>query len=102
TSAQLDSLGRKEQAVRHLQDLYAVATDPALKQQLEARLASLQTAAYAEAMRAASEELEANRTRDFPYLSPTFYLLVGPRPPFQGDELVLRGFDPLATRASED
>src|SRR5262245_38140251 len=102
TAAQLDSLGRKEQAVRHLQDLYATATDPGLKQELENRLAALQTAAYAEAMRAASDELEANRTRDFPYMSPTLYLLVGSRPPFQGDELMLRGFDPLAARPSED
>jgi tetratricopeptide (TPR) repeat protein len=102
TAAQLDSLGRKEQALRHLQDLYATATDPAIKRTLEDRLAALQTAAYAEAMRAAAQEFEANRTRDFPYMSATLYLLVGTKPPFDGDELVLRGFDPVATRPSED
>jgi hypothetical protein len=102
TAAQLDSLGRKEQAVRHLQDLYATATDPGLKEQLERRLAALQTEAYAEAMRAASEELEAARIRDFPYMNQTLYLLVGRRPPLDGDELLLRGFDPLRTRPSED
>jgi tetratricopeptide (TPR) repeat protein len=96
TASQLNSLGRKEQAVQHLQDLYATATDPAIKEQLERRLATLQTEAYVEAMRAADDELEANRTRDFPYLNTSLYLVVGRRPPFDGDELLLRRFDPLA------
>ena len=102
TATQLSSLGRKEQAVRHLQDLYATATDPGVKQQLERRLAALQTQAYAEAMRAADDELEAERVRDFPYMNTTLYLLVGHRPPFDGDSLLLRGFDPKATQSSED
>lgn len=102
TAAQLDSLGRKEQALRHLQDLYATATDPSVKQLLEQRLAALQTAAYAEAMRAAGRELEAGRARDFPYMSATLYLLVGAKPPFDGDQLLLRDFDPVAASRSED
>jgi hypothetical protein len=101
TSRQLDSLGRKEQAVQHLQDLYATATDPAIKAQLEQRLAALQTEAYVDAMRAANAELEANRKRDFPYLNTSLYLVVGPRPPFDGDQLLLRRFDPLAKTAGE-
>lgn len=101
TARQLGSLGKKEQAVQHLQDLYATATDPAIKAQLEAQLASLQTETYVEAMRAASDELEARRKRDFPYLGTSLYLVVGPRPPFDGDELLLRGFDPLAKTPSE-
>jgi tetratricopeptide (TPR) repeat protein len=100
TAKQLTSLGRKEQAVRHLQDLYATATDPSIKAELEARLASLQTEAYVEAMRAAYDELETNRERDFPYLNTSLYMLVGRRPPFDRDELLLRGFDP-AKIASE-
>jgi tetratricopeptide (TPR) repeat protein len=94
TASQLSSLGRKEQAVRHMQDLYATATDPSVKEELERRLAALQTEAYVEAMRAAYDELEANHERDFPYLSTGLYMLVGRRPPFDGDELILRGFDP--------
>jgi hypothetical protein len=95
TSKQLDSLGRKEQAARHLQDLLATATDPAIKAELEHRLAQLRSLAYVEAMRAASSELEAARARDFPYVDSTLYLLLGPRPPFAGDALRARGFDPL-------
>jgi hypothetical protein len=102
TARQLDALGRKEQAVRHLQDLYAITSDPTIKEQLAYRLAALQTSAYVDAMRAANEELEANRARDFPYLNPSLYLLVGQRPPFDGDALRLRGFDPLALKASEE
>lgn len=98
---QLASLGHKEQAVQHLQDLYATATDPSIKQQLEQRLAALQTETTVEAMRAASNELEANRKRDFPYLNTSLYLVVGPRPPFDGDELLLRRFDPLANATGE-
>jgi tetratricopeptide (TPR) repeat protein len=101
TASQLNSLGRKEQAVQHLQDLYATATDPAIKAQLAQRLATLQTETYVEAMRAADAELEANRKRDFPYLNASLYLVVGPRPPFDGDELLLRRFDPLAKTAGE-
>ena len=93
TASQLNSLGRKEQAVQHLQDLYATATDPAIKEQLEQRLAALQTEAYVEAMRAAGDELETNRKRDFPYLNTSLYLIVGRRPPFDGDELLRRRFD---------
>lgn len=94
TAGQLNSLGKKEQAVRHLQDLYATATDPAIKAQLEQKLAALQTEAYVEAMRAAYNDLETNHARDFPYLNTSLYLLVGRRPPFDGDDLRLRGFDP--------
>lgn len=101
-AGQLDALGRKEQAVRHLQDLYAIATDPAVKAELARRLTTLQTSAYVDAMRAASEQLEAERARDFPYLDSTLYLLIGKRPPFDGDRLLLRGFDPLADKPHED
>jgi hypothetical protein len=102
TANQLTSLGRKEQAVRHMQDLYATATDPAVKAELERRLAALQTETYVEAMRAAYDELETNRERDFPYLDTSLYMLVGRRPPFDGDELLLRGFDPAKATADRD
>ena len=101
TASQLDSLGRKEQAVQHLQDLYATATDPVLKDQLAQRLTRLQTETYVEAMRAANDELEAAHARDFPYLSTSLYLLVGARPPFDGDALLLRNFEPLADKAAQ-
>jgi tetratricopeptide (TPR) repeat protein len=96
TAGALDKLGRKEQAVRHLEDLYAVATDPAIKDALARKLTAMRTSAYVDAMRAANEELEAARRRDFPYLNPSLYMLVGKRPPVDGDGLRMRNFDPLA------
>jgi TPR repeat protein len=95
TSRQLVSLGRKEQAVRHMEDLYATATDPSVKATLEHRIAELRTATYVEAMRAAAQELETSRQRDFPYVGSSLYMLLGARPPFDGAGLRRRGFDPL-------
>jgi hypothetical protein len=97
-SAQLERLGKTEQAIRHLQEVYATATDEATRKRIEARLAQLRSAAYAEAFRHATEELSAARKRDFPYLGDTLYLLVGARPPLDGTALRLRNFDPIPTR----
>jgi hypothetical protein len=98
TANQLQGLGRVEQAIRHLEDVYATTVDAALKAQIEERLTTLRSAAYAEALRRTNEELEKARLRDFPYLEPTLYLQVGPRPPFGGDAWLLRGFDPALGR----
>jgi tetratricopeptide (TPR) repeat protein len=80
TSSQLEALGRKEQAIRHLEDAYAVASDAHIKQEIELQLVRLRSAAYGEALRRTDQELTADRERNFPYLEDTMYLLVGPRP----------------------
>jgi hypothetical protein len=100
TSSQLEALGRREQAIRHLEDMYAAVSDAHIKQEIEAQLTRLRSASYAEALRRSNDELEAQRKRDFPYLEPTLYLLVGPRPPFDGQAWLLGKFDPLAVRAA--
>ncbi len=101
TAAELDRLGQHEQEISHLQEVYAQVSDPAMKAGIEARLALLRSSAYAEALRRTDEELERARKRDFPYLDPDLYLLVGPRPPFDGTALLLRDFDPEADRFTE-
>lgn len=78
-ATQLERLGRTEQAARHVEEMYAVVQDPELRQQLQWRIAALRSEAHAEAMRRTVEELEARRQAEYPYLSPTLYLLVGPR-----------------------
>jgi hypothetical protein len=93
-ASELNALGRSEQAIRHLEDAYAVASDPTIKQKIEKRLSSLRSEAYAEALRRTAEELEAARKRDFPYLDTTLFMLVGTRPPFGGDSWLAQGFDP--------
>lgn len=98
TANQLQGLGRVEQAIRHLEDVYATTMDPHVKAQIEKRLTAMRSAAYAEALRRTNEELEHARQRDFPYLDTSLYLQVGPRPPFGGDAWLLRGFDPAFAR----
>ncbi len=101
TAGQLDKLGKTEQAIRHLQDIYATVQDPALKQEIEVRITRLRSASYVEAMRRADAELEASRKKAFPYLDASLFLLVGGRPAFDGTALMARDFDPIATGASE-
>lgn len=91
---ELQRQGRREQLIQHLEEVYAQVSDPDTKATIESQLASLRTASYVEALRAATREFEAAWHRDYPYLDPGLYLLVGPRPPFDGEALAARGFDP--------
>jgi len=80
-AAQLRRLGHAEQAIRHLEEMYATVRDPDTKEQIRLHLEQLRSRAYAEAFVQAHRELEQNRRRDFPYVPPTLYLLLGHRPP---------------------
>jgi len=102
TASQLQRLGRNEQAIRHLEDVYATASDPSVKQAIEQRLTQLRSATYAEAVRRTNDELEGERVANFPYLDATLYLLVGPRPAAGGDAWLLRGFDPVLPSVARD
>ena len=95
TAGQLEKLGRTEQAIKHLEDVYATASSETVKQSIELQLARLRSAAYAEAFGRANAEFEARRKRDFPYLDATLYLLVGARPPRDWRQFMLDGFDPV-------
>ena len=101
-STEFAKLGQAEQEMRYLEELYPQLSDPAMKLQVEARLARLRSRSYVEAVRRAGEEFEAAHVRDYPYLHPTLYLLLGPKPPFDGRALLLRGFDPEATRFEQE
>ena len=92
TAGELQALGRVEQAIRHLEDVYATTGDAQVRTRIEQQLSALRSQAYAEAMHRTSVELEAARKRDFPYLDTTLYLLVGPRPPAGGDAWLAAGF----------
>ena len=72
-------LGQTDAAIRHLEEMYATTSDPSVRSEIEARLTQLRSAAHAEAVRGAWRELEEERRRNYPYLDPTLYLLVGPR-----------------------
>jgi hypothetical protein len=102
TATELGKLGQHEQEIAHLQEIYDQISDPDVKSQVEQRLSRLRSAAYTEALRHTYEELEAARRRDFPYLDRELYLLVGPRPPFDGQALLLRHFDPDEDRFEQE
>ena len=78
-ATQLRRLGQTDRAIRHLEEMYDLVDDSATRAQIELELQRLRSAAEAEALREAHEQLERQRLRDFPYLQPTLYLLVGPR-----------------------
>jgi tetratricopeptide (TPR) repeat protein len=79
SSTLLTKLGKKEQAIRHLEEVYGTVQDPETKAQIAERLASLRSQTYAEAVREANEQFEQQRRRAFPYLSPTAFFVLGPR-----------------------
>jgi hypothetical protein len=83
-ASQLERLGRTEQAVRHLEEMYAAVDDPDTRHEIVERIARLRDAAFAEAFQETVDEMEARREREFPYVPPTFYLLLGPRIPELG------------------
>jgi len=95
-ATQLEKLGKTEQAMRHLEALYSTTANPDTREQIENRLAVLRNWSYVEAMKHAVRELEQAHQRDFPYLSQTFYLFVGPRPLLDEAALIRNNFDPLA------
>lgn len=90
----LQRLGRTEQAIRHLEEMYATTRDDGTREQIRLQLARLRNEAHAEAFRHAHEDLEARRAREFPYLDTSLYQLVGPRPPIAPHGLLESGFAP--------
>jgi tetratricopeptide (TPR) repeat protein len=75
----LRRLGRTEQAIRHLEEMYAVVRDPEIRLQIEREIGALRSAAAAEGLREAVREFEEARRREYPYLDDGLYLHVGPR-----------------------
>ncbi|MEO0326166.1 MAG: hypothetical protein AAF447_24670 [Myxococcota bacterium] len=78
-ATRLQSLGKAEQAAQHLAEMYAVATDPQVREEIRLRIANLRGDAYARALRATVEDVERRRDAHFPYLPRTLFMLVGER-----------------------
>ena len=79
-ATQLERLGRTEQAIRHLEEMYATVRDEDVRAQVGLELGRLRSAAYAEAFAAAQRDVDTRRWRDAAYLEPTLYLLTEPWP----------------------
>ncbi|MFW6067479.1 MAG: hypothetical protein ACOC97_04015 [Myxococcota bacterium] len=93
-ASELERLGRNEQAVRHLQEMYALVSDEATREEIRARIARLKSQAHAEAVAREIDRLEARRREELPYVPLDFYLLVGPRPVVDEAALLERNFVP--------
>ena len=101
TATELGKLGQHEQEIKQLEEVYDQVSDPTIKEQIELRLARLRTATFAEALKRSYEELDAERSQTFPYLDRGLFLLVHPRPAFDGQALLLRDFEPESERFEE-
>jgi hypothetical protein len=72
----LRELGEKDRELRHLEEMYALVRDPAVKQEIEIRLSQLRDAAYSEAFRRTNEEFERRRQDEYPYMPSSLYFFV--------------------------
>jgi hypothetical protein len=77
SSALLARVGKKEQAIRHLEEVYGTVQDDLTKQRIEAQLSSLRSEAFVEALRTANVEFDRARRASFPYMSAGMFMLVG-------------------------
>jgi hypothetical protein len=76
----LARVGRNEAALRHLEEMYEMISDPGVRLEMEAAIASLRNRAHAEAFVESHHAEERRRAEELPYFSADLYFLVGPRP----------------------
>jgi len=88
----LNKLGKTEQAIRHLEEMYEAVDDQRERQQIQFQLARLRSERYATAFKSAMEELQNARHENYPYLSTNLYLLVGPRVAGRRNQQLEQGF----------
>jgi hypothetical protein len=77
SSALLARVGKKEQSIRHLEEVYGTVQDDLTKQRIEEQLRSLRSEAFVEALRTANAEFETARRASYPYMSAGMFMLVG-------------------------
>jgi hypothetical protein len=90
----LQRLGKTEQAIQHLEEVYGSVQDESTRAEIGMRLAALRSEAYSAAVREANEQFEAERVASFPYLSPTTFFVVGSKAHREHFEMLERNFLP--------
>lgn len=75
----LETLGRIDQAVRHLEEMYAIVDDAELREEIATRLEGLRAESLAQALRSTNADLARRAQRDFPWVPTDFYVLLGDR-----------------------
>lgn len=100
-STLLTRIGKKELAIRQLEEVYATVDDDATRADILIRLGELRSETYAAAIQAAWAAFETDRRQNFPYLSPHLFLLVGPKVANGYDQALAEGFIPDDTFVDE-
>lgn len=70
-------VGENERAVEHLEEMYSAVDDPAVREEISIRIASLRNETYSSAFVEESEALEERRLRTYPFMPPSMYFLMG-------------------------
>lgn len=94
TARHFAKVGRKEEALKHLREVHAVARKPGDRKQLEAQIAKLEGEAYVERLRAHAKTFRERRMGNYPYLPPGLFALVGDRSEDVDIDQMRAGFDP--------
>jgi hypothetical protein len=97
SSALLERLGKTEQAIQHLEEVYGSVQSEDTKLELAAKLAALRSESYAEAVREANDQFERQRRLSFPYLSNTLFFLLGPKAENERTSMIERNFLPATS-----
>jgi tetratricopeptide (TPR) repeat protein len=79
SATELESLGEREQAARHLEEVLSIVSDEAARDRIVQRLIQLRSEAHVEALRAAEREFHNAAEREFPWLPEDFVAIVGRR-----------------------
>jgi hypothetical protein len=76
----LAELGKADRELQHLQEMYPLIKDPKVKEQIELRIANLQSESHAEAFSQANAEFERKWQQELPYIPPSLYFFVADPP----------------------
>jgi hypothetical protein len=78
-ATELRGLGQTEQAIRHLEEMYATVQNDDTKQQIALQLEALRNRAHVEALEQFHTQWERERLDNYPYVSEALYVWLGNR-----------------------
>ena len=78
-AAILSRAGERDAAIAHLRRAYALTDDPALRDDISARLTALEARAQSEAIERDTRYVESQWRKDYPFISRGEFLILGPK-----------------------
>ncbi len=91
-AALLRRIGRTEEAATHLEEMYAVTSDPEQRAEIAAEIQALRSRAFSTAFVEQNERFESAWGRQMPYAPAALYDLVGPVPVIDTNAVLRDGF----------